>query len=400
MATSVTKPPTKWLRSEGDHVVTPMELFFDLVFVFAITQLSHLLLDHLELHGVLQTALLMLAVWWAWMYTTWTTNWFDPNQRPVRAVLVGVMAASLVMSAVLPEAFGERGLMFALAFVALQVGRTAFVVFWTRHDPVLGSNFQRIFAWLVASGLLWIAGGLSSGGTREVLWLAAVIVDFAAPALGYWTPGLGRSSTHDWNISGGHMAERCQLFLIIALGESILVTGATFGEMEITATVLAGFVIAFLGSGALWWVYFDRAAGDAEHLIARSDDPGRLGRLAYTYLHIPMVAGIIVAAVGDELAIAHPLGHAGPEIAATVLGGPAIFLLGHLLFKRAVFGIWSMPRIAAIIVLLIVGFAGQEFAPIALASIALVVIASVPIMDSRMAPRHQQSLMGSGHAAD
>lgn len=400
MATGVTKPPTKWLRSESDHAVTPMELFFDLVFVFAITQLSHLLLDHLELHGVLQTALLMLAVWWAWMYTTWTTNWFDPNQRPVRAVLVGVMAASLVMSAVLPDAFGERGLMFALAFVALQVGRTAFVVFWTRNDPVLGPNFQRIFAWLVASGLLWIAGGLSSGGTREVLWLAAVIVDFAAPALGYWTPGLGRSSTHDWNISGGHMAERCQLFLIIALGESILVTGATFGEMEITATVLAGFVIAFLGSVALWWVYFDRAAGDAEHLIARSDDPGRLGRLAYTYLHIPMVAGIIVAAVGDELAIAHPLGHAGPEIAATVLGGPAIFLLGHLLFKRAVFGIWSMPRIAAIIVLLIVGIVGQEFAPIALASIALVVIASVPIMDSRTAPRHQPSLMGSGHAAD
>jgi low temperature requirement protein LtrA len=377
-----------------------MELFFDLVFVFAITQLSHLLLDHLDVHGVLQTTLLLLAVWWAWMYTNWTTNWFDPNQRPVRIVLVGVMAASLVMSAVLPEAFGERGLLFALALAALQIGRTAFVVFWTRRDPVLGANFQRIFVWLIASGILWIAGGLSSGATREFLWLAAVAVDLIAPAAGYWTPGLGRSSTHDWKISGGHMAERCQLFLIIALGESILVTGATFGEMEITATVLAAFVIAFLGSVALWWVYFDRAAGDAEHLIAQSDDPGRLGRLAYTYLHLPMVAGIIVTAVGDELAIAHPLGHAGPEIAATVLGGPAIFLLGHLLFKRAVFEVWSLPRIVAIVILVIVAFIGQEMPPIALASIALLVIATVPVLDVRMAHREHPTLVGSGHLAD
>jgi low temperature requirement protein LtrA len=282
----------------------------------------------------------------------------------------------------LPEAFGERGLLFALALAALQLGRTMFIVIWTRRDPVLGPNFQRIFAWLIASSIFWIAGGLSSGTTRELIWLCAIAIDLVAPAAGYWTPGLGRSSTHDWNISGGHMAERCQLFLIIALGESILVTGATFGEMEITSSVLAAFIIAFLGSVALWWVYFDRAAGDAEHLIAQSDDPGRLGRLAYTYLHIPMVAGIIVTAVGDELAIAHPLGHAGPGIAATVLGGPAIFLFGHLLFKRAVFEVWSLPRIAAIIILLIVAFVGQELPPIALASISLVVIASVPVMDA------------------
>lgn len=182
------------------------------------------------------------------------------------------------------------------------------------------------------------------------------------------------------------MAERCQLFLIIALGESILVTGATFGEMEISAEVLVAFVIAFLGSVALWWVYFDRAAGDAEHVIAQSADPGRLGRLAYTYLHLPMVAGIIVTAVGDELGIAHPLGHAGPEIAATVLGGPALFLFGHLLFKRAVFGYWSLPRVAAIVVLIVVALIGQDWPPLALATIALLVIAAVPGMDARTTP--------------
>ncbi len=375
-------------RAEGEHRVTSMELFFDLVYVFAITQLSHLLLDHLDLHGVLQTALLLLAVWWGWMYTTWTTNWFDPNHRQVRLVLIGVMAASLVMSAVLPEAFGERGLVFAAAFAALQVGRTIFVAYWTRNDPVLGPNFKRILAWLSFSALFWIAGGLSSGATRELLWLTAVAIDFAGPTCGFFTPGLGRSATRDWNISGGHMAERCQLFLIIALGESILVTGATFGEMEISAAVLVAFVIAFLGSVALWWVYFDRAAGEAEHVIARSADPGRLGRLAYTYLHIPMVAGVIVTAVGDELAIAHPLGHAGPEVAATVLGGPALFLFGHLLFKRAVFAVWSLPRVVAIVILVVVALIGQEWPPLALASIALVVIASIPALDERLARSH------------
>ncbi len=113
-------------RDSGEQRVTPLELFFDLVFVFAVTQLSHLLLDHLSFRGVLETLFLLLAVWWAWVYTAWFTNWFDPDRLPVRLVLVAVMLASLLMSVAIPEAFGERGLMFALAFVAIQVGRTAF----------------------------------------------------------------------------------------------------------------------------------------------------------------------------------------------------------------------------------------------------------------------------------
>jgi low temperature requirement protein LtrA len=213
--------------------------------------------------------------------------------------------------------------------------------------------------------------------------VAAVAVDLIGPIAGYSTPGLGRSTTHDWNISGEHMAERCQLFVIIALGESILVTGATFSELEISGETLAGFVIAFLGSVALWWVYFDRSAEAAAEAIAHSDDPGALGRNAYTYMHLPMVAGIIVTAVGDELAIAHPLGHASPETVATVLGGPALFLAGHALFKRAVFGVVSMPRLVAIVVLGIVALAGRDWAPIALATAALVILAGVSVWDAR-----------------
>jgi low temperature requirement protein LtrA len=378
-------PVQRLLRGEGerDHQVSAMELFFDLVFVFAITQLSHLLIEHLDVRGALQTALLLLALWWAWVDTAWLTNWFDPDRRPVRVMLVGAMVATLIMAVALPEAFGERGLVFAVAFVAMQVGRTAFAVVGTREDPGLHRNFQRILAWQAASGLLWLAGGLASGPLRTPLWVAAVTMDSLGPAFGFVTPGLGRSITRDWNISAEHMAERCKLFLIIALGESILVTGATFGESDFTRAALAAFIVAFLGSVALWWVYFDVSFDAAEQAFASSSDPGRLGRFAYTYLHIPMVAGIIVTAVGDELVIAHPFGHASPETVATVLGGSALFLAGHMLFKRAVFGVWSVPRLAAIAALGIVAVVGRDWSPLALAIITVLIIAAVSWGDTR-----------------
>jgi low temperature requirement protein LtrA len=373
------------LRESGEenHRVTPMELFFDLVYVFAITQLSHLLLEHLDVHGALQTGLLFLAVWQAWVYAAWFTNWFDPDQPAVRVTLVGMMVASLIMSATIPDAFGERGLVFAVAFVAMHLGRTAVSIAGSGDDRRLRRSFQRIFFWLALPGLFWVAGGLVAGATRELLWLVAIVLGYVGPFLGYYTPGLGRSLTSDWDIAGGHLAERCHLFLIIALGESILVTGATFGEMEWSTAVLAAFVVAFLGSVALWWIYFDRSAQAAEEVIAASTDPGRLGRSAYTYLHLPIVAGIIVTAAGDELAIAHPLGHASVETVACVLGGPALFLAGHLLFKRAVFGLWSVPRLAAIAALVLVAVISRGWPALVVASVALVIIASVSWADVR-----------------
>src|SRR5918999_5179658 len=250
-------------RDGGEARVTPLELFFDLVYVFAITQLSHRLLEHLTYVGALETLFLLFAVWWAWIYTTWIANWFDPERPPVRLMLIAVMLASLVMSAAIPEAFGERGLMFALAYVAIQVGRNVFVVIALnkslgRSDP-LSRNFQRIFFWLSASGVLWIVGGLLEGEARYVLWVLALAVEYISPVVGFYPPGLGRSTTETWRtVEGGHAAERCQLFVILALGESILVTGTTFGEIEASTATVAAFVVAFLGSAALWWIYFSR----------------------------------------------------------------------------------------------------------------------------------------------
>lgn len=369
-------------RGERRQRVTFTELFFDLVYVVAVTQLSQRLLEHLNVHGALQTLLLLLAVWSAWIYTAWMTNWFNPDHPTIRLVLLGVMLVSLIMSATLPAAFGERGLLFAGAFVAIQVGRTLFVVAALRGEPRLRRNFLRILAWLVAGGMIWLAGGFAQGPAREALWIAAVIVDYTGPILGFFTPGLGRSETTEWTITGAHLAERCNLFLIVALGESILVTGATFGRQEFSALALAAFAVAFLGSVALWWIYFDRAAEASSEIIATSVDPGRLGRSAYTYFHLPMVAGIIVTAVGDELTIAHPLSPASAVTTAVVLGGPALFLAGHALFKWAVFGHVSVPRVLAIIALAALAPVGLIVAPLILASAAVLLLAGVAVWDA------------------
>ena len=154
-------------RGERRQRVTFMELFFDLVYVVAVTQLSQRLLEHLNVHGALQTLLLLLAVWSAWIYTAWITNWFDPDHPTIRLMLLGTMLVSLIMSATLPEAFGERGLLFAGAFVAIQVGRNLFVVAALGGEPRLRRNFQRILAWLVTGGMIWLAGGLAQGPARE-----------------------------------------------------------------------------------------------------------------------------------------------------------------------------------------------------------------------------------------
>src|ERR671911_1161993 len=351
-------------RDGGEARVTPLELFFDLVYVFAITQLSHRLLEHLTFAGALETLMLFLVVWGVWVYTAWFTNWFHPDRLPVRLVLVAVMLASLLMSVAIPEAFGKRGLMFALAYVAIQVGRSAFTFIALRKSlgtsHPLSMTFQRILSWFVGSGVVWIIGGLLEGEARYALWLLALAVDYSGPVVGYYIPALGRSRTGEWTIEGGHFAERCQLFVIIALGESILVTGTTFAEIEASAVAVLAFVVAFLGSVALWWIYFSRSAEAAREVIASSEDPGRLGRSAYTYFHMPMIAGIIAIAAADELTVAHP-GETGTLASITLtLGGTALFVAGHALFRWAVFGVlpWSHAvAVAALMALIPVGFA-------------------------------------------
>jgi low temperature requirement protein LtrA len=370
-------------RDEGEQPVTPLELFFDLVFVFAVTQLSHRLLEHLTIGSTLGTLLLLVAVWRAWVDTTWVTNWFDPDRTPVRLLLIALMLVSLVMSVAIPQAFGEGGLMFAIAYVTIQVGRTAFVVLALENSSSLGRNFQRYLAWFAIPAVLWVAGGLLQGEVRYFLWVLAIVLEYAGPVIGFWTPGLGRSTTADWTVEGGHFAERCRLFVILALGESILVTGTTFAEIEPSVATESAFVVAFLGSVALWWLYFARSEEAARGAFSSSEDPGRVARSAYTYFHLPMIAGIIAVASSDELTVAHPGDHGTLASVALTLGGTSLFLAGHALFKWAVFGVLSWSRLVAIAALIALIPVGFKVPALALSCIAgLIVVGLVAVWDA------------------
>ena len=340
-------------RTGEEQRATWLELFFDLVYVFAITQLSHALLGDLSIDGALRTLFLLLVIWWAWNYTTWMANWFDPDAVPVRIVLLGVMLASLLMAAAVPGAFAGDGLLFAGAYVALQVGRNTFNVVVADRGSAFDLSFRRILAWSVASAPLWIAGGIAEGRVRVVLWLIALALDYAGPYAFYWTPGLGRSGDADWAIEGAHFAERFQLFVIIALGESIVVTGATASARGISGVTAAGLAVCFVSSAALWWLYFDRVAVRAQARLASAGaDAGRIGRDAYTYLHLPIVAGVVLAAVGDELVIAHPGHEATLWQSVAVAGGAALYLIGHLLFRYRMVQSTSHVRVVAVVLLL------------------------------------------------
>jgi low temperature requirement protein LtrA len=361
--TAPTTAPVRHLRPRGNGVTQPtttVELFFDLVYVFAVTQLSHQILGDLSVAGIARAAFLLLIVWWAWIYTTWMANWFDPASPAVRGVLTAVMLVSLLMATAIPEAFGEQGLLFAASYVALQVGRNAAAAWLLTRRHRLRDVFERLVVWSAASGVLWLAGAALDGGQRLMLWITALALELAAPAAGYWLPGRGRAATTDYDIEGTHFAERCQLFIIIALGESIVVTGATASAAGLTSTVVLCLVVAFVETAALWWVYFGATAEQARITLSTCDDPGRLARDAYTYFHLPIVAGIIATAVGNDLLIAEPH-HALHGVGlAMMLGGPALFLLGESLFVWRMIGTTNVTRVAlAGVLILLVPISGH-----------------------------------------
>src|ERR687894_2911953 len=211
----------------------------------------------------------------------------------------------------------------------------------------------------------------------------------------YWTPGLGSSRTEEWTIEGTHFAERCPLFIIIALGESILVTGTTFGEIEASAVTVCAFVVAFIGSVALWWIYFARMAEAAREVFASSEDPGRIARSAYTYFHVPMIAGIIAVAAADEFIVGHPGDRGTTASVALTIGGTALFVAGQAFFKWAVFGLlpWSRAvAIAALAGLVPVGFA---LPTLALSSAAVLIVVALAAWDALAYQGHVSSLRRS-----
>jgi low temperature requirement protein LtrA len=378
----------------GHHRVTFVELFFDLVFVFAVTQVSHTMLAHFTPLGVFQTLVLLLAVWWVWIYTSWVTNWLDPEKLPVRLLLFVLMIAGLVMSTAIPKAFETRGLAFAGAYAFMQVGRSTFMLcaVW-KSDAVLKENFQRIVIWLAIPAVFWIAGAFAAPDLRLQLWIVALVIEYLGALVRFWVPGLGASSTTDWNVEGGHLAERCGLFIIIALGESIVVTGATFSEHDWNAGTVGAFVSACVAAIAMWWIYFHKGADAGAERISHSDDPGRMARLAYTYLHLLIVAGIIVTAVGDELVLAHPGGLADAKAVISLIGGPLLFMIGVILFKHTIHGWYQLSHIAGIgglVGLIPLSFLLSPLTLSAATSLVLVVVCVWEAMSLKSGPMRQK----------
>jgi low temperature requirement protein LtrA len=383
--------PIRHLRPRGDGLrqpITTVELFFDLVYVFAVTQLSHLILDDPTLAGVGRAAFLLVIVWWAWIYTTWMVNWFDPSSPHVRGVLTGVMLASLLMAAALPGAFSDDGVLFAAAYVALQVGRSgAAAILLGRRDRRLRGVFERLVGWSALSGVLWLAGAALPGDRRLLLWIPALLVELGAPVAGYWLPGRGRASTTDWDIEGGHFTERCEGFIIIALGESIVVTGATAAAAGLDATTVLCLALAFLETAALWWLYFGALSARTHEVMRTHEDPGRLARDAYTYLHLPIVAGIIAVAVGDDLLIAAP-GEALDGVGlAMVLGGPALYLVGETLFRARLTGVASGQRLLVAALLLACVPLGAHVSALALSAGATALLSALALWELRASAR-------------
>ena len=238
--------------------------------------------------------------------------------------------------------------------------------------------------------MLWLAGAALAGDRRLLLWIPAVALDLCAPVAGYWLPRRGRAVTTDYDIEGGHFTDRCQGFIIIALGESIVVTGATAADAGLSSTVVLCLGIAFLETAALWWLYFGAVAERSRLVMSTCEDPGRLARDAYTYLHVPIVAGIIAVAVGDDLLIAEP-GHALHGVGlAMVLGGPVLYLVGESLFRLRVTGAANAERLAVAAILVLLAPLGSQISALALSATVAALLSALALWELRPRTRRER----------
>lgn len=383
-----------WVK-DGDHrerTVGFPELFFDLVFVFALIQLSHFIAEDFTPAGLAEGGVFALALWWVWNHTAWVTNRLDPERMPVRAMLFGLMFLGLLMSSAIPKAFEERGLMFAATYVAMQVGRSIFAIYaFSGVLPSVRRNFMRVSLWFSLSGCLWIAGAFLDPHLRLYIWYAALAVEFLAPELRFPIPGLGRSSAEDWDISGEHMAERCGLFVMICLGETILATGRSFSEQDMSAIVVAILAGSFLTTGLMWWIYFHFGHEKASRELEDADEPGEVALHVFTYAHIPVVAGIILCAVAAEHLLTHPVESGGLARALVVIGGPFVFLLGNLWVKRMTTGHMPYSHLVGMGVLVALLVAGGGWATLWMALAVVVTLLSVAAWEYRQLSRFRHN---------
>ena len=372
----------------GDEArVKPLELFFDLVFVLALTQCTALMAKEPTWEGIAKGLLVLAVLWWSWSGYAWLTSAVDPEEGAVRIVMFGAMAAFLVVALCVPEAFDDSALLFAAAYAVVRVAHLALFVLASRDDP----NLRRSVVFLAASsavgvGLL-VGAAFADGALQGAIWAVAIALDYGGPYL------LG---VEGWRIVPGHFAERFGLIVIIALGESIVAIGVG-AEGEVDAGIVTAAVLGTVVAAALWWLYFDVVALVAERRLTAAT-PGReqnsMARDSYAYLHLPMVAGIMLIALGMKKTLEHTDDPLKLVPAAALLGGMAMYLLAHVAFRWRNVHSFNLHRsVCAVVLVALVPLAVEIPALAALGIMAGVVVAlltyeTVRFADARDRVRH------------
>jgi low temperature requirement protein LtrA len=372
------------------RAVTPIELFFDLVYVFAVSQLSVHLIGDVGLRGMAQTLVLALAAMYAWFMTVWTSNWLDVERRQVQLMLLGLAFASLLMSTSIVNAFGssfpatwlgDRAGLFVIGYLAIQLGRTAFAVAAFRGHR-LHDHFSNALVWELATGLLWIAGIFVDGDARLTIWAIAVLVTYGGVIGGHPLPGRSSPFSSDSQIYAEHLLERFRLFFLIALGETVLTIGNAFANVPLGTERVIAVAAAFAGTVSLWWCYFHRAERVGKVAVEGSGNASRLVAIG-NYTLIAMVVGIVAIAVGDELALVDPAAGPSASAAALIFGGPAIFLLAQLVFVHQATGAVSNARIGACVALAVLALLTAPLSLLVAVIASSLVLAAVAVADTR-----------------
>jgi len=356
---------------ESEQRVTHLELFFDLVFVFAITQVTGVLAHNTTWEGLLQGLFLLGALWWAWAAYAWLTNTLDPEEGMVRIAVFASMGAMLIVSLATPHAFDVDGLIFGVAYFAVRALHLVLYAIAGRNDPDLERAVLRILPSALLGGALLIVAGFFDGPARMAIWALALAIDYLWLLVG---------GMEGWRVSAEHFVERHALIIIVALGESIIAIGIGAGELTLDAGTIA---VAAMGIGvvcALWWSYFDWVVYVTQARLASATGVERavLARDLYSYLHMPMVAGIVLFALGLEITLAH--GNEPLELipAIGLCGGLALYFASHVALRLRTTGGWGHGRpLATVVLIALIPLAIQVQAIVALALVAAVCAALI-----------------------
>ncbi|TYC20582.1 low temperature requirement protein A [Micromonospora sp. MP36] len=373
---------------------TFLELFFDLVFVFAIARIGTRAFEDLAVapgHGTGgravtdsgKTLLLGLALWAVWQGTAWTTSRYDPYHTSIQAIVIIALVCSMVMGVAIPRAFAQAGLAFAVAYVTAQLSRPVILLAALRAHPYRRLKLRMLITFAV-TGALWLTGAFLPTVPRVALWTAALALEYLAMRTGWPLPKLGRSTTSRWDIAGEHLAERYQQLFLVALAETILVAGLEYSERPPDLRRSAAFATAIVTSVLLWRIYVQRAGQILAEAVTKATHPATIGRSA-SDTHLMMVIGVVATAIGYELVTDHPAGHSHAVWVAMTLGGPALFLAGRARFEYEVFGRVSRSRWIAILVLLASAPLLLHVATLASGVAAAVVLFAVAVADARRA---------------